>query len=250
MSKVAVALVLVGVAVAVSWARRLRLEKELLIAVVRAIAQLAVITAAIHVVLESLGWSALLLGVMLAAASWTSARRIAGVPRAGFVAASVIAASSGAALLVLFVGRAFPFEPQFLIPVAGMLIGNCMTATSLAGSRLRDEFVDKRAEIEARLALGVGARSALESYVRRSAINALVPMVDATKNVGLILLPGAFVGMILAGESPAEAAQVQLVVLFMLLGAVSLAAIGTTELVARAFVGPGERVVVPAPLER
>ncbi|MGH2695134.1 MAG: ABC transporter permease [Actinomycetota bacterium] len=250
MSEVAIALVLVAVAIAVSRARRLALERELAIAVVRAIGQLAVIAAAIHVVLENLGWSALLLGVMLAAASWTSGRRLEGIPRATFLAGSVIALSSGAALVVLFAGRAFPFESRYLIPVAGMLIGNCMTATSLAGARLRDEFVDKRAEIEARLALGIGARSALETYVRRAAVNALVPMVDATKNVGLILLPGAFVGMILGGASPAEAAQVQLVVLFMLLGAVSLAAMGTTELVARAFVGPGERVVLPAPLER
>jgi putative ABC transport system permease protein len=69
---------------------------------------------------------------------------------------------------------------------------------------------------------------------------------DATKNVGLILVPGAFVGMLLGGASPADAARVQLVVLFMLLGAVAVSAVSITALVARSFIGPGERVLLPA----
>jgi putative ABC transport system permease protein len=125
-----------------------------------------------------------------------------------------------------------------------MLIGNATTA-SLAGSRLRDEIFDKQLEIESRLALGVKAADALNPYVRRSLRTGLIPIIDATKNAGLILIPGAFVGMILGGASPAAAARVQLIVLFMLLGAVAIAGMLVTVLVARAFLGPGERVVLP-----
>jgi UDP-glucose/iron transport system permease protein len=127
-----------------------------------------------------------------------------------------------------------------------MLIGNSMTATSLAGNRLRDELADKTAEIEVRLALGVSASEALLPYRRRAVVTGLIPTIDATKNVGLIFLPGAFVGMVLAGESPADAARVQLIVLFMLLGAVAVAGMSATMLVARAFVAPGERLLPPA----
>jgi UDP-glucose/iron transport system permease protein len=167
------------------------------------------------------------------------------VPKAHWLAMASIGTASGVALVVLFAGRAFSFEPQFFIPIAGMLIGNCMTVTSLAGARLRDELKDKVLEVEARLALGVPARDALKPYARRATSSSMIPTIDATKNAGLILLPGAFVGTILGGETPTRAAQVQIIVLFMLLGAVALAAIAATIMVSRVFVAPGERIVLP-----
>jgi putative ABC transport system permease protein len=124
-----------------------------------------------------------------------------------------------------------------------------MISVSLAGSRLRDELIDKAEEVEARLALGVRASDALKTYTRRAITNGMIPILDATKNVGLILVPGAFVGMLLGGASPADAARVQLVVLFMLLGAVAVSAVTITALVARAFIGSGERVLLPGRVE-
>jgi putative ABC transport system permease protein len=241
-----VSLSLVVVAIGVSRYLRLRLEGDLAVAAARAIVQLAVVAVAIDAVLSHLGWSGLFLVAMLAAAAWTSSRRLAGVPRAAFVALISIAVASSVSLLVLFGAGVFEFEPQFLVPIAGMLIGNSMTATSLAGNRLRDELVDKSAEIEVRLALGVSASEALLPYRRRAVVTGLIPTIDATKNVGLIFLPGAFVGMVLAGESPADAARVQLIVLFMLLGAVAVAGMAATILVARSFMAPGERLLPPA----
>jgi putative ABC transport system permease protein len=215
------------------------------VAAIRTLVQLSVLALIIAAVFESLSYSGLFLVVMLGAAAWTSGRRLDRVPHARRVAALSIAAAAVSGLLVLFGGRAFPLEPRWLIPIGGMLIGNAMTTASLAGSRLRDEIFDKRLEIESRLALGVKAADALNPYVRRSLRTGLIPIIDATKNAGLILIPGAFVGMILGGASPAAAARVQLIVLFMLLGAVAIAGMLVTVLVARAFLGPGERVVLP-----
>ncbi|MGH2750898.1 MAG: ABC transporter permease [Actinomycetota bacterium] len=245
MTDVAIALILVALALIVSRTRRLGLESELIVSVVRAIVQLGALTAVIQVVFDRLGLAGIFLIVMLGAAALTSARRLKGVKGALWLAATTIGASSTVALLILFGTGVFPFEPQYLIPIGGMLIGNSMTAVSLAGSRLRDEISDKVLEVESRLALGVPARAALRPYARKAAINALIPTIDSTKNVGLIFLPGAFVGMMLAGASPTEAASVQLVVLFMLLGAVSVAGMLITVLVARAFTAAGERIVVP-----
>ena len=245
MTEIAAAGSLVAIALAVSFYRGLRLEKELLVASGRALLQLFVVATVIHVVLGEVGLSGLVLLIMLAAASWTSGRRLQGVPRAPWLALGAISVAAGVGLLVLFGAGVFPFRPRYLIPIAGMLIGNSMTATAVAGMRLRDDLVDKSLEVEARLALGAPAREALKSYVSRATTIALVPTIDATKNVGLILLPGAFVGMLLGGASPARAAQVQLIVLFMLLGAISLAAMVMTVLVSRAFVASGERLVLP-----
>jgi putative ABC transport system permease protein len=141
----------------------------------------------------------------------------------------------------------FELEGQLMIPITGMLIGNTMIVTSLAGARVRDEITDKTLEVEARLALGVPAKDALRGYIQRAASSALIPIIDTTKNVGLIHLPGAFVGMMLAEAEPLDAARVQLIVLFMLLGAVAVSGITTALLTARAFIAPGERIVLPEP---
>jgi putative ABC transport system permease protein len=245
MTDVLLALVLVALAFVLSRAQRLGLGSELVVSVIRAIVQLGALTAVIHVVFDHIGLAGVFLVVMLAAAAFTSGRRLTGVRGALWLAAMTIGVSALVAMSILFGTGVFPVEPQYLIPIGGMLIGNSMTAVSLAGARLRDEITDKTLEIESRLALGVPARVALRPYARRAAAASLIPTIDSTKNVGLIFLPGAFVGMMLAGASPTEAAQVQLVVLFMLLGAVSVAGMLITVLVARAYTAPGERLVVP-----
>ena len=121
-------------------------------------------------------------------------------------------------------------------------MGNSMNTVSLAASRIRDEVDEKRMEIEAPLSLGASERHALEPYVRRVVLNALVPIIDVTKAAGLMTLPGAFVGLIIAGAEPKEAAQVQLVVMFMLLGAAAVAAGVLSWLLVRLLIGDRERL--------
>jgi putative ABC transport system permease protein len=245
---VAITLILVAIAIAVSFGLKLGLESDLAIAVVRAIAQLAAVAALIKLVFENPPYSILFIAVMLAAAAWTSGRRLKGVPGAIPIAFVSIAAASSVTVAILFGFGVFELEPRYLLPVAGILIGNSMNAVSVAGKLLGEEIVSKTLEIETRLALGVRARVALEPHVRRSIGTSLVPLIDSTKNVGIIALPGGFVGMILGGASPQDAARVQAIILFMLLGAVAVAAMLTAALVARAFVGPGERIVLPMAL--
>lgn len=245
MKDVGITLILVGIAIAVSLHRRLGQEKDLVIATVRAIVQLVAVASVIDLVFESVGLSGLVLLVMVVAAALTSAHRLKGVRKAPIVAGIAICVASGIAILILFGLDVFPMTPRYLVPISGMLIGNCMVAASLAGSRVRDDLTQKTLEIEARLALGVRAADALSPYVRTASSTSLIPTIDMTKNVGLIVLPGAFVGMILGGASPLQAAKVQLIVLFMLLGAVSVAGMLASLLVARTFLGPGERIVIP-----
>ena len=245
MSDVAITLILVAVAIGVSLSLKLRLESDLVIAVLRAVAQLALLAAVIAVVFENPPYSILFIGVMLGAAAWTAGRRLAGVPGSFWIALLAIGGASAAGASVLFGLGVFEVVPRFLLPVVGMLIGNSMNAVSVSGRLLRDDITSKTLEIETRLALGVKARDALVPYLRRSIVTTMIPLIDATKNVGIILIPGGFVGMILGGASPQDAARVQAVILFMLLGAVGLAAMFTVALVARAFIGAGERVAIP-----
>lgn len=125
-----------------------------------------------------------------------------------------------------------PFKPIAIVPVAGILIGNAMKATSLAGLRTLDELELRRGEYEAALSLGFLPRQAALEVCRPSAAHALVPILDQTRTVGLVTLPGAFIGVLLGGASPLAAGAAQLLVLVALLAVETTAVLVALELVA------------------
>jgi putative ABC transport system permease protein len=244
-AQIAAAAGLVLAAIALSWLARVGLERELTIVALRAAVQLTAVGLLVTLVFEHVGLAAAFVVVMLGAAALTSGRRLAGLAHARWLAALAIGAPALAALGVLLAVGAFPATPRGIVPVAGILIGGAMAAVSLTGRRLLEDLRDRLEEIEVRLALGASARTALEPSVRRAVQTGLVPALDQTRNVGLVTLPGTFVGLVLGGASPGAAARVQLTVLLALLAVELAAALLLTRLVVRASVAPGERVVAP-----
>jgi putative ABC transport system permease protein len=107
-----------------------------------------------------------------------------------------------------------------------------MTATTLAGQRFVDDVAGGWGEVEGWLALGATARQAASAPGRRAASRALVPALDQTRNVGLVVLPGAYVGLLLGGATPLEAGRIQLLVLIGLLCAETVAAVIVTRILA------------------
>ncbi|MFA9444609.1 ABC transporter permease [Egicoccus sp. AB-alg6-2] len=242
MIAVAVGLVLVAVAIAISARWRLGISRELAVAAVRALLQLLAVALVIQAIFEHLGAASVFVLGMLGIAAWTASRRMSSVPRALAVSLASIGAAAGVTLTVLFAVGAFPLTPRYVIPTAGIIIGGAMSCVSLVGIRLADDLADKRGDIEARLALGVSVAEAVRPWARRSVVTSLVPALDQTKNVGLVSLPGAFVGMLLGGASPMEAAQVQLTVLLALLGTEALAAVIAAAYITGLVTLPGERL--------
>src|SRR5262249_61846013 len=110
----------------------------------------------------------------------------------------------------------------------------------LRGRGLPDELRAKRDEVEARLALGQPSRQAATPYVRAALRAALTPQIETTKATGLVFLPGAMTGLILAGAAPFQAVLVQAVVMFLVLAATAT----TTTVIAP---GPIRRVFTPHP---
>ena len=168
------------------------------------------------------------------------------IPRPLVPAACAIGLGAATGLVPLLASGAFDTSPRELIPVAGILIGGAMAATSLTGRRLLDDLHGSVPLIETRLALGAPVQAALRPLVRQAARGGLIPALDQTKNVGLVTLPGTFVGLVLGGADPAEAARVQLTVLLALLGVEVVAAVACALLVARACEAPGQRLVLAA----
>lgn len=215
---------LVAVAAAISLWRRLGLERQVLWAAFRALVQLLLVGAALNLIIEpgrSLVWSWLWVTAMVAYAGDVARRRAPEVP--GIMPLAIAAFGTGAVITlgVLFGLRVFPLEGRTLVPLAGMMIGNSMTATVLVARRLIEELRDKRDEVEARLALGQTSGRAATPYVRAALRAAMTPQIETTKATGLVFLPGAMTGLILAGVSPVQAVLVQAVVMFLVLASVA-----------------------------
>jgi putative ABC transport system permease protein len=246
-----VTLGLVAVAVLLSLYERLDLEKEIGVAVIRSFVQLAAMGYAIDYVfgLESLLAVGLLLSGMVLFAGWTSARRAEGVPRAFAVAALAIGVAAVATLGLLLLLRIVPPTARYLIPLGGMVIGNAMNTASLTLGRIRDDLAQGRPAVEAALALGATSRQAAAPVLKTALQRALIPLIDSTKTAGIVFLPGAMVGMIIAGADPLEAARLQIIVLYMLLGSVSVAAILVALLSYRSFFTPRHQLR-PTPLKQ
>lgn len=223
---------LVTIAAIVCVAGRLEPGRAVVVAAVRAALQLTAVSMIIAAVVRSLPLTTAFVLLMFVVATVTSARRITG-DRRGLLAGLAIAAGALPVLAIVLVSGAVPARGIALVPVAGIVIGGAMSATSMAGRRALDELRTRWGEYEAGLSLGLTERDAALEICRPSAAQALTPALDQTRTVGLVTLPGAFVGVLLGSGDPVQAGVAQLLVLVGLLAAESIAVLVTVELVAR-----------------
>jgi putative ABC transport system permease protein len=244
LGEVAGSVALVVIAAAVSFWRKADLEQDIGIAAIRCAIQLTAIGYVIKLIFEqdNFAFVLALLIVMVVFGAFTARSRAKRVPGA-FWPLLIALALAGALTLGLVVALGiFKPTPRYLVPVGGMVIGNAMTASAVALNRLGDEMRDARARIEATLALGATAREASNPTVRRALRSGMITLVDSTKTTGLIFFPGTMVGMLLAGAAPVDAVRLQLILLYVLLGAVSISALVSTGLAYRNFFTPAQQL--------
>lgn len=242
-------LVFVAVAVGVSFGQRLRLERSIVVAVVRSLAQLLVVGAALGLVLDDdtpLAWSWLWVVAIVAFAGITVARRAPAIPRILPIALGAHALLAAVSLAVVYGFGIFELEARTLVPVAGMTIGNAMKAGVVGANRLAATVADHRTEIEARLALGLPGSEALRPFLRSILRTAISPQVEQTAALGIVFLPGAMTGLILAGVEPMDAVRTQLALMYVILAGVAITAITTVLAGARQVVTADDRLLVIA----
>ncbi len=237
---------LVGVAVAISVWQDLGLERSLIWASARAIAQLLAVGALLAFVLSPrvpliVSWLWVLFMVVFAAE--TIRRRAPEIPAARSLAFVSLGLASAVTLALLFGLGVFPVNARTVVPLAGMVVGNSLTTSVVAARRVVGELSDKRAEVEARLALGHSSHDASRPYVREALRTAMITQIESTKAVGLVFLPGAMTGLILAGEKPIDAVLVQAAVMFLILGAVATTAATMALTLARRLFTSDHRLV-------
>lgn len=108
------------------------------------------------------------------------------------------------------------YEPQYLIPLAGIVLGNAMNGAAIAGERLVSTINASHLEIETHLSLGATPKQAVAQY-RKDAIKAgLIPTLNQMMVVGIVTLPGIITGQLLSGVAPLDAASYQILIMFML----------------------------------
>ena len=229
------ALGMMAIAIALSAWQRLGLEWSLLMAGGRTVLQLAVVgyvLAAVFALRDP--WVVLLVfGGMTGMAAIVARNRISQkIPQLlPLVGGSIL---TGALLgltytTVLVVQPSTWYEPQHVVPLGGIILGNSMNAAAIAGERLVTTLNASPVEIETRLSLGATPEQAVDQY-RQDAVRAgLIPLINTMTVIGLVTLPGVMTGQMLGGADPLVAAAYQMVIMFM----VALATVVSTVMVTR-----------------
>ncbi len=231
--RLAVAVGLVAIAVALSRRASLGLERDLALGTVRCAAQLLAIGYVLRLLFatERWYWVLLALAVMLLVAAFTSARRVEHGPgfRALFPRAlAAIAAGAAVALVPVFVLVVAPspwFEARYLVPIGGMMLASAMNVVAQVFERVFASAHAEVAVIEQLLALGATPRQALAAQTRKAVRAALIPTINGLLTVGLVALPGMMTGQIVGGTEPEQAVRYQIVIMYQL---VAVAAVSGT----------------------
>jgi putative ABC transport system permease protein len=209
------------------------------VAGVRAAIQLAAVALVLAAAMMRLWSSVMVVAVMFVVASATAARRSQADHGSPWLA-TALATGMTAVIPLLLVSRVVPLTGVAIVPVFGIVLGGTMTAVAVASRRALDTLRTRAGEVEAALSLGFSERDSRMEVIDRSLVDALIPNLDQARTAGLVTLPGAFVGVLLATGSAAQAGAVQVLVLSSLLLSQACGVAVTGELVARGWITRSE----------
>ncbi|MFX0116412.1 MAG: ABC transporter permease [Candidatus Hodarchaeota archaeon] len=129
----------------------------------------------------------------------------------------------------------FETEGNFLIPASAMIIGNTMNSTALALKRLHEAFQENQEMIESFLALGIDPQTTVAPFVRISIETALIPTTNKLKASGIVHIPGLMTGLLIMGEDPVYAAELQFILLALIFVAGVVSAVIVSLLMSRKY---------------
>ncbi|MBH99931.1 MAG: hypothetical protein CL467_04920 [Acidimicrobiaceae bacterium] len=241
-------LVPVLVVAIVSVGSHLGIERELVVSVVRSIVQLLVAGWGLALILDGdrhLAWAWAWVALMVPMSGEAARRRERRLPGLGLSTTIGGVLGLSVSLFTVFGLGILPLEAKILVPVAGMVVGNSLKVVVVAATRLVDGLRDRAGEIEAMLSLGFRPNSAVREVITEALRLALRPQLETTRSVGVVFLPGALTGLILAGVDPVDAAFIQAAILFLILGTASVTGLVVVLAGVRRFLVDGRLVQPP-----
>lgn len=203
---------------------QLAMERKLLFAALRTTIQLLLIGLVLKVLFDNAHWwwvSIIALVMLAVAGREVMARqqhRFSGWRGYGIGTSSMFISSFTVTLfaLIAIIGNEPWYQPQYAIPLLGMVLGNTMNGIALSMDRLTSGAWQQRAVIEARLTLGESAMEAVSNLRREAMRVGMIPMINSMAAAGVVSLPGMMTGQILAGTPPLEAVKYQILIMFLI----------------------------------
>ncbi len=237
--QVGLAAVLILINGAISFSLRLGMERSLLMASMRTILQLLLIGLVLDWVFRVERWYVVvgILAVMTLIAGVTAVqrnrRRYQGIWLDTIIS---IWASSWAitafALFAVMSGIDKWYQPQYAIPLMGMVLGNTLNGISVGLSTFTETTFTRHDEIDTLLALGATRWEACQAPMRHALRTGMTPIINSMMVVGVVSLPGMMTGQLLSGTAPEQAVKYQIVIMFLIASATAL---GTTGAVLLSF---------------
>lgn len=230
-SDLMIALLLILIPILISFQRKIGIEKDIMIGMIRTFLQLMIIGYVLKYIFSFKKWYMVLfmIAIMALVAGYNAVKRQK-IKFDGLFPLVTLSIFLGAGLamatLIALILRVKPwYEPQYLIPISGMMLGNAMNAAALAIDRLVGETRSRRWEIEAALALGASPLKAINPILRDAARAAMMPTINAMMVVGIVQLPGMMTGQIIGGVAPEQSVRYQIIIMYMLTASVTISCI-------------------------
>ena len=225
--------------------RKIHLERETLVALVRGFVQVTAVGSILVLLLRGPAWtSVLLLAAMVVAAARISAGRSKGLPRSFQISLYAIGGGAGSVIALMTWAGAIDTVITSLVPIGSMLIANAMNTNSLAMNRFRSEVESHTGLIETGLALGADSKQTVAPYVQDSLHASLIPAIDSLRSLGIVWIPGLMAGMLLSGARPVYAAVYQFVTISMIFSSSGLTALICSLLIRGSAFSPAEQLTL------
>ncbi|MFP4497481.1 MAG: ABC transporter permease [Vulcanimicrobiota bacterium] len=201
---------------------RAKLAKDILSGTLRCFVQLMLIGYILKFIFSAgkWYWIILALSIMILVAGFEAVRREE--KRGPMTYVYVTLAISTATVFIMSIGAGIIlkikpwFNPQYIIPMMGMLVGNAMNGAALLINRLSSEITQNRELIEAKLSLGATSREAADRYIKEAIRSSMIPTINALMITGLVSLPGMMTGQIIAGANPLDSVRYQITIMYMI----------------------------------
>ncbi len=239
-------LILVVVSIIISRYLKLGIEGELFLGTFRSFAQLLLVGFILEYIF-SIDNLVLFMGVIFVMAligGKTVRDRARAIPNAFWLGTVSILCGAYFSIGLMIALDIISTDPKYIIPLGGMVVGNSMTACALSLERFYQDLKGNRAKVELALSFGATSNEASVFFLRQAIRAGMIPMLNFLKIVGIVQLPGAMTGMILAGASPIEAVKIQIIVVYMLIAGSSISTSLATVLSRRRLFNRRHQIVI------
>lgn len=226
-TQLALSLIFIAIPLGLALVLKLGLEKDIIIATIRSIIQLLIVGYILTFVFESDSpiFIILMIMLMIAAATQNIIKKGDGIPGITWMIVLTLIIVETVTMGILLSFGIIPFTPQEVIPISGMVIGNCMVLSLLFLNKFKDEVDRSDETIELILSMGGPPKVAIDKSLKSAIQTSMIPTIEAQKTMGLVQLPGMMSGLIIGGADPMEAVMYQLLILFLILTTAAMSSV-------------------------